>query len=145
MALRFLVFFVCIFSHFVDAQELASTARYLTRIELHSAEELNGALMRAEELFATDRFKAGTDAPVVFVLHGPEARTLLNSEYKLNKSLVDLAARLSAFQIVDVRVCKTWMGGEGIVENQLPPFVSTVPYGPEEKRRLLSDEQYVYF
>lgn len=145
MALRFLLLVVCIFAHFVDAQEVSAPAGYLARIELHSAEELNGALMRAEELFATDRFKAGTDAPVVFVLHGPEARTLLNKEYKLNKSLVDLAARLSAFQIVDVRVCKTWMGGEGLDENQLPPFIDTVPYGPEEKRRLLNDEKYVYF
>jgi intracellular sulfur oxidation DsrE/DsrF family protein len=145
MPLRFLLLVFFILPYFVDAQEVASHSRYLARIELHSAEELNGALMRAEELFAGDRFKSGTDAPVVFVLHGPEAKTLLTNEYKLNKSLVDLAARLSAFQIVDVRVCKTWMGSEGLDESQLPPFISTVPYGPEEKRRLLNEGKYVYF
>ena len=39
----------------------------------------------------------------------------------------------------------TWRGEEGLDENQLPPFVSTVPYGPSEERRLLEQEHYIYF
>lgn len=122
-----------------------SSARYLAEIELHSVDELDGALTRAGELFESGKFSAGSDAPVVFVLHGPEAKSLLNANYSANKSLVDLAARLSAFKVVDIKVCKTWMGGEGLDESQLPPFIDTVPFGPAEKQRLIEEENYVYF
>ena len=58
---------------------------------------------------------------------------------------MDLAARLSAFKVVDIKVCRTWMGGQRLDESQLPPFVATVPFGPAEEKRLMEEENYVYF
>lgn len=119
--------------------------RLLAHIEVHTSEELSRLLMRAEQLFESGKLVPGTDMPVAFVLHGAEARALISGNYRANKPLVDLAARLSAFQVVDISVCKTWMGGQGLDESQLPPFIDTVPSGPAEERRLLEEQGYVYF
>ena len=110
-----------------------------------SHDELNGLLLRAESLFDSGDLKPGVDAPVAFVLHGAEAKLLLSKNYQANKPLVDLAARLSAFKVVNIKVCRTWMGGEGIKQSQLPPFISTVRFGTEEEQRLMKQENYVYF
>ncbi|MGK0498378.1 MAG: intracellular sulfur oxidation DsrE/DsrF family protein [Oceanicoccus sp.] len=119
--------------------------RYLAQIQVNTNEELLRVLQRAEVLLDSGDFKMGIDMPVVFLLHGPEARSLLSPNYKDNKSLADLAARLSAFNVVDIKVCKTWMGGEVIDEMELLPFVVTVPYFKDEERRLLEQQNYVYF
>ena len=119
--------------------------RYIARIELHTAAELMGSLQRAEMLQQEGSFKVGEDAPIVFVLHGPEARSLFASRYAENKSLVNLAARLTAFKVVDIKVCETWLGSKALDASELPPFIGTVPYGPAEEKRLLEQKQYVYF
>ncbi len=36
-------------------------------------------------------------------------------------------------------MCETWMAANGIDQADLPPFVDTVPYAPEEIRRLLDE------
>ena len=117
--------------------------RYLAQIELHSAAELEGILHRAEEVYSERQYSAGD--PVVFVLHGAEGRVFLRQSYTANKSLVDLAARLTALRVVDIRVCESWMGGQNIDPAQLLPFVDTVSNGPEEVRRLMSQDNYSYF
>ncbi len=127
----------------VPAQETAP--RYLARIELHKVEELQDALDRADTLFNSGNFVPGQDQPVAFILHGPEALALLKANYSQNKSIVDLAARLSAFKVVDIQVCETWMGNQLLSVDQLPPFIGTIPYGPQEKQRMLKEEGYVYF
>lgn len=118
---------------------------YLANIETHSSAELNGLLLRAEQLLSSGKFISGSDTPIAFVLHGPEAKSLLAQSYKKNMALQDLAAKLSAFRVVDIKVCKTWMGSEGLDESQLPPFISTVPFGPVEARRLIDKQNYIYF
>lgn len=117
--------------------------RYLARIQVHSAAELEGILRRADELNSTRPLDPAE--PVVFVLHGAEGKVFLRERYSQNKDLVDLAARLSALDVVDIRVCETWMGSQRIDAGQLQPFVHTVPYGPAEIERLRRDEEYVYF
>jgi hypothetical protein len=117
--------------------------RYLARIEVHTAAELSGILERTDELF-NDQQLDNAD-PIVFVLHGAEGRVFLRQSYGDNKALVDLAARLSALRVVDIRVCQTWMGGYNIDASQLQPFVDTVPFGPAEVQRLRRDENYSYF
>jgi len=119
--------------------------RYVARIQLHTADELMGSLLRAEALQQQGDFKVGEDAPIVFVLHGPEAKALFLDHYNDNKALVDLAARLSAFNVVDIKVCETWMGSHSLDASQLQPFIGTVPYGPAEEKRLLNKEKYIYF
>ena len=118
--------------------------RYVAQIQLHTAAELFLLLKRSESLFNDGNYLREGATPIQFVLHGPEARAFLLSNYDANRELVDLAAKLSAFQVVEVRVCKVWMGGESIDESELPPFVGTVSYGPDEKMRLRS-QGYVDF
>lgn len=122
-----------------------ASPKFLAHIEVHTVDELNKLLKRSEQLFDDGKLVPGKDTAVAFVLHGREASSLFSENYKNNKSMVDLAARLSAFDVVDIKVCKTWMGGKGLDESQLPPFIGTVPLGPAEERRLLNEEAYVYF
>ena len=149
--IRYLLALLLIFpaaSSLVQGQVLAQEnipPRYIARIELHTAAELMGSLRRAEMLQQQGSFKVGEDAPIAFVLHGPEAESLFASHYAENQALVNLAARLSAFNVVDIKVCEAWLGGKALDASELPPFVGTVPYGPAEEKRLLKQEQYVYF
>ncbi len=116
---------------------------YLARIQVHTSAELAGILKRADELFSTAQLD--TSEPIVFVLHGGEGRAFLRQSYASNKALVDLAAKLSALEVVDIRVCETWMGGQRIDASELQPFVDTVPYGPAEVKRLRGEQNYIYF
>jgi intracellular sulfur oxidation DsrE/DsrF family protein len=127
----------------LPAQDLSP--RYLAEIKVNTATELNELLKRAEALFDQGDFSSEKDVPVAFILHGKEAKSLFYTNYKSNKALVDLAARLSAFEVVDIKVCKVWMHGEGLSEDQLPPFVGTVSLGPREEKRLIKEQGYVYF
>jgi len=119
--------------------------RYLVEIELHTEAELLQALQRSEQLLNEGILSRHSPSPVRFVLHGPEAKILLLQNYPRYKSTVDLAARLSAFGVVDLKVCETWMGGNGVNPEELPPFVGTVPYAPAEVRRLMREQDYIYF
>lgn len=82
--------------------------------------------------------------PVVIIVHGPEAPVFLRRNYGSNKALVDLAARLDALGIADVRMCETWMAHNGVVREDLAPFVDTVRLAPEEVERL-EEGGYVRF
>lgn len=117
--------------------------RYVANILLHSSTELNELLTRAENLFQKDR--SYQDAPLVLVLHGPEARIFQRENYASNRALVDKAARLSAFGIIDIRVCETWMGAKELDINTLLPFVGTVPQGVAYEKELLEQQNFVYF
>ena len=117
---------------------------YLARIELNNPAEVEAALQRAEDIYLSDGIPEGIP-PVVFVLHGPEVSVFQKSNYQRYKPIVDLAARLAAFEVVDIRICRTQMRVLSQSEDGLYPFVGSVPYGPAEAKRLLEDEQYVYF
>ncbi|WP_101759175.1 DsrE family protein [Oceanicoccus sp. KOV_DT_Chl] len=153
MATRLVVCCMLLFSIAAKGQNFSAqlipiqenSPRYISHLEVHTAAELNQLLLRAEKLFDSGEFMAGVDTPVAFVLHGPEVLSLLKVNYAAHKSLVDLAARLSAFRVVDIKVCRTWMGVHNVDDSQLPPFISTVPFGPDETTRLMEKEKYVYF
>ena len=115
--------------------------RYLARIQLHSVEEIESFLVRAEELHQSH---PDTFIPVAFVLHGPEVKFFTNENYARYSELVDRAARLDAFKLIDVKICQTYMNLEGIRRESLPPFVDIVPYGPTYEQEL-KDEGYVEF
>lgn len=74
--------------------------------------------------------------PLVIVLHGDEAGAFLRSNYPDNKPLVDAAALLDAHGVIDLKMCATWMRSHAVTGRDIPPFIETVPYGPEEVRRL---------
>lgn len=116
----------------------------LVQFDGQSALDLTNALNRIEQLFMIEEDNSQYE-PIVMVLHGPEVALFLRQNYQSNKHLIDTAARLTAFNVIDIRVCETQLEALGGVVGSLVPFVSTVPYGPSEIERLVSEESYVDF
>jgi intracellular sulfur oxidation DsrE/DsrF family protein len=112
-------------------------------VSVHSLDELKVLLDRAEEI-ATRPQSQGEPAGVVLVLHGPEVEFFAISNYPRYKDVVDQAARLDAFDVVDVKICQTMMERLGVERDDIPAFIEQVPYGPGEVERLVR-EGYVYF
>ena len=98
---------------------------------------------RAEEVAARPQSQ-GEKAAVVLVLHGPEVEFFAISNYPRYKDIVDQAARLDAFDVVDVKICQSMMERLGVEREDIPAFIEQVPYGPGEVERLVR-EGYVYF
>ena len=117
--------------------------RTVLDVSVHTIEGLKVLFDRAEELAMMPRYK-GEDASVILILHGPEVEFFSIKNYDRYKSIVDQAARLDAFDIVDVKICQTMMGVRGIEQNDIPSFIEQVPYGPGEVERL-QQEGYVTF
>ena len=112
-------------------------------ITVHTLDELRVLLDRAEQLAGTLQPK-GENASVVLVLHGPEVEFFASSNYGKYKDIVDQAARLDAFDIVDVKICQTMMSIQGVARDDIPAFIEQVPLGQAEINRLVG-EGYVYF
>ncbi|MEZ5529232.1 MAG: acyl-CoA transferase [Porticoccaceae bacterium] len=117
---------------------------YLARIEQNNPEEVEAVLKRAEQFYLSQGMRQDF-SPVVFVLHGPEVAIFFKENYLRYRPIVDLAAKLSAFRVVDIKVCDTQSHGLGMDMKTLLPFVGTVPLGPVEERRLIETEKYLYF
>lgn len=83
--------------------------------------------------------------PIVMMLHGKEAHKFLRSNYPDNKALVDQTAKLAAYNVIKVQICATWMANNQHGEDELFPFVSTVPYGQAELDRLAAEEGYTEY
>lgn len=128
----------------VAVNELPTASGYLAQLDTASPDGLQMALRRAEVLFLNGRLQ-GQMSPASFVLHGPEVSVFFRDNYQQHKGLVDLAARLSAFGVIDIQVCETQTGVLGRDRTHLMPFVGTVPFGPAEEERLIQREGYVYF
>lgn len=128
----------------VDVGSGLQALGYLARIQQDSPEDVKRALLRAEELYIENEIPEGFP-PIAIVLHGPEVAIFFKQNYKIYKPIVDLAARLTAFGVIDVSVCQTRMGVLGQDPSGLFPFVKTVPFGPLEVERLLNQKEYVYF
>ena len=82
--------------------------------------------------------------PIILMLHGPEAQRFLKSHYQENRTLVDRAAKLSGYGLLDVKICQTWLNMNEYGETELFPFVSPVPFGMDELERL-EEEGYTEF
>jgi intracellular sulfur oxidation DsrE/DsrF family protein len=116
----------------------APATRGVLDISVHTLDELKVLLDRAEQL------STGENASVVLVLHGPEVEFFATSNYGKYKDIVDQAARLDAFDIVDVKICQTMMSIQGVARDDIPAFIEQVPLGQAEIERLVG-EGYVYF
>lgn len=126
----------------VESQNISYTQNaeglYVAKIELNTAEELKDLFDRAE-VFLDSNQSYLASSPIEVVLHGPEVRVFQRKNYQQYKMLVDQAARLDAYNIIDIRVCELWMGFDGVNHSELPPFVDTVPNGPEYHQQLLNN------
>ena len=83
--------------------------------------------------------------PVAFLVYGPPVAMFFKKNYQQYSEVVDLAAKLTALKVIDVKVCKYSFVKEGLDNKNLLPFVSTVPFGPDEVVRLIEQAKYRYF
>ena len=113
----------------------AETDLNIAILHAHTPEELSGILDEAES-WANQRDNY-PEQPIAIILHGDEAKPFIKQNYKMYSKLVDKAAKLDAFNVVDIKICETWMGFNGVKRDQLPPFIDTVPFGPAEESKLL--------
>ena len=118
---------------------------YLVRIDQNKPEEVEAALLRAEAFYLESSPLLASTPPIALVLHGPEVEIFFRENYKRYKNIVDLAARLAAFQVVDIKICQTRLRFLEQDEASLFPFVGTVAFGPDEIARLTEEEGYVRF
>lgn len=114
----------------------------MIRIRDHSKSEIVSALKRLESS-APAAISLGETNPAKLVLSGEEIRWFLKSVYSSEKSLINRVATLDALGVIEVKACETWMRSQGISPGDLLPFVETVPYGPDESKRLV-EEGYHY-
>ena len=141
------VLFYLVLAAVVSAEELtsgvATTSPYVAKIEAHTTMELDSILRRVDRILKDDQ-DYSAENPIALVLHGVEIQAFLKNNYQQNQDLVDVAARLDAYNAVDIQVCETWMRLNDVDHSQLPPFISTVPYGPAAEAALI-DQGYDYF
>ncbi len=74
--------------------------------------------------------------PIVVMLHGPDANAFVRQNYSSNKMLVDQAALLDSYGLIDVQMCATWLDSVGLDDDDLPAYIQTVPYWRDEIDRL---------
>lgn len=117
--------------------------RAVLDISVHTLEGLQVLFDRAEQL-ATGPQAANENASVVLILHGPEVEFFSIRNYDRYRDIVDQAARLDAFDIVDVKICQTMLGVAGVDRADIPAFIEQVPLGSAEVNRLV-EEGYVTF
>lgn len=150
--MRQLVFsiFCMFFSGLIMAQPLQSPIspdiandRYLALIKKHTPSEVEMLFQRASML-VDEVENLSSYEPIVFVLHGDEAHAFRHQNMNQYKSLLELAERLDSNNVIDIRVCETWMRANGVERSELPAFIDTIPLGPAEQVRL-RQQGYLYF
>ena len=117
---------------------------FIARIELEKADDLLSALRRAEAYYQAEGMNLNHPS-VAFVIYGPPVAMFFKKNYQQYSEVVDLAAKLTALKVIDVKVCKYSFVKEGLDNKNLLPFVSTVPFGPDEVVRLIEQAKYRYF
>lgn len=108
---------------------------YLFDVVDNGPEELLRLLNRAEELAHHAKGQA-QNVSIAMVIHGPDLEIFENRNYHKYKSLVDTAARLDAFGVIDFKLCQTLAFNGGLQIDDFPPFMEFVPFGPDEISRL---------
>ena len=110
--------------------------RFLLNVTLHTENEINALLTRAETLSKRARHNK-KDVGIALILHGPEVGLFTKKNYQKFKALVDKAKRLDREKVIDIKICRTQMHSMKIKDTDIPSFIEIVPYGPDEQERLL--------
>lgn len=105
--------------------------RYLFDLDRHTPAEIAALLKTAEEKMSIARAQA-QDIQIAIVLHGPDIRVFTKSNYSTHGDIVDTAARLDAYGVIDFMVCEFSARQQGITRGDLPSFIDFVPFGPAE-------------
>ena len=151
-AILFMLFCIVAPGACLQAQELAiadqpleiNYSGFVARVDLEKADDLLSALRRAEAYYQAEGMNLD-HPPVAFVVFGSPVAMFFKKNYQQYSEVVDLAAKLTALKVIDVKVCKYSFVKEGLDNKNLLPFVSTVPFGPDEVVRLIEQAKYRYF
>jgi len=107
-------------------------------ISVDDPDELRLLLVRLEQL--ARRPRSQHELPeIALVLHGPEVELFAIENYPQNRDVVDLAAKLDALKIIEVKMCQTRMRSLGLDNEDIPGFIELVPFGPGEVERLTGE------
>lgn len=120
-----------------DAPEIENKS-YLFDVSDHSIAELEALLVRAEVVSQTHPADF-EDLEIVMVIHGPDIDWFTQQNYEHNRQLIDLAARLDAYDVIDMKVCESTMSARDVDREDIPPFIESVPYAPIEIIQRLED------
>lgn len=116
-------------------QFVLDTSRY-------SATELLAFLQRVDEI-ASMSLSDFDELNIAFVLQGDDIALFVRQNYEQNKELVDLAARLDALRVIDVKVCLHDLAYFGFNTEDLPAFIERIPHGRDELTRLKGAGYYM--
>ena len=111
---------------------------YLFDVSMHSIEELEALLARADEVSQTHP-QDFEELEIVMIIHGPDIDWFTHKNYEHNQKLIDLAAKLDAYDVIDMKVCERTMQKRGVDHNDLPEFIEPVPYAPATMEELLNE------
>ena len=118
-----------------DSPDASNGKRYAYDIVLHTPEQILEVLQHAEQLSAAPR-PGNEQASIAMVLHGPEIDIFSIDNYPKYRNIVDLAAKLDAYNVIEVKMCQTMMRKRGLKNENVPGFIELVPYAPEELEKL---------
>jgi intracellular sulfur oxidation DsrE/DsrF family protein len=111
------------------------TERILFDLVGHSEQQLLSLMNRAKQMAE----RAGDDREaleIALVLHGPDIDFFATRNYQRYRTLVDLAAQLDAYDVIDFKACIVALRERGFAKPDIPAFIELVPFGPDEIRRL---------
>lgn len=104
-------------------------------VQDRSAQGIQTLLLAAQRIHE-DTQRYAVNSPIVLVLNGAEIEFFTRTQYRENKVLVDLAARLSAFDFVRIEVSQRYLTAHNIAAQALPSFVQLVEDGNAQIQHL---------
>ena len=133
--LGWLIFSACLLVPRPGLAADGEVVRSYLEITPNNLEDLDALLTTLEQSLLSATPEANVE-PIVVILHGDEAFPFTRARYSNNKALVDRTALLDAYALIDVKMCETWMSANGVSRDDLLPFIETVPFAPDEARKL---------
>ena len=121
-----------------DDKIIIDNKSYLFDVTNHSIDELRALLARAEEV-SQAQSEEFSDLKIVMIIHGPDIEWFTQKNHEQNQQLIDLAARLDAYDIIDMKVCEKTLSSMGVERGDIPSFIESVPYAPVEIKQRLQD------
>ena len=109
--------------------------QYLFIAAEHTPDELQSLLQRVEEITQSSS-QLYDQLDIALVIHGENVHMFTEDNYEQNKMMIDLAAKLDALDVIDMKVCEWSMSQRGVSPTELPSFVDPVPFAPDEIKRL---------
>lgn len=113
----------------------ADSFQFVFDTSKYTATELLAFLERADEV-ASMSLVEFDDLNITVVLQGSNIAMFARQNYEQNKKLVDLAARLDALQIIDMKICLHDLHGSGFGAEDFPAFIDRIPQAGVEMQRL---------